>query len=117
LEQSEQNESGLLAAIKVQAKNYTEIKRFKAFPGIGFVHAVTISAILETPHRFASKRKVWMYAGLGLMPRSSGDKLCSEKLTTDYNRLSKCTLLQAAEPTIWTKDNAFRQKYLDMTLS
>ena len=37
-------------------------------------------------------------------------------LTTDYNRLLKGTLIQAAEAAIRTKDNPFRQKYLDMTL-
>jgi transposase len=116
LEQSEHTEKDLLAAAKARAKQYPEIKHFGAIPGIGFIHAATISAILETPHRFANKRKVWMYAGLGLMQRSSGGKLCSEKLTTDYNRLLKCTLLQASEAAIRTKDNPFRQKYLDMTL-
>jgi transposase len=116
LKQSEKTENDLLAAAKAQAKHYPEIKHFNALPGIGFIHAATISAILETPHRFANKRKVWMYAGLGLMQRSSGGKLCSEKLTTDYNRLLKCTLIQAAEAAIRTEDNPFRQKYLDMTL-
>jgi transposase len=116
LEQTEQNEIDLLHAAKVQAKHYPEIKHFKAVPGIGFIHAATISAIIETPHRFADKRKVWMYAGLGLMTRSSGGKLSSEKLTTDYNRLLKCTVIQAAEAAIRTKDNPFRQKYLDMTM-
>jgi transposase len=116
LKQSEQSEKELLAAAKAQAKQYPEIKHFNAIPGIGFIHAATISAIVETPHRFANKRKVWMYAGLGLMSRSLGGKLSSEKLTTDYNRLLKYTLLQAAEAAIRTKDNPFRQKYLDMTL-
>jgi transposase len=116
LEQSEQTENDLLAAAKAQAKQYPEVKYFKALPGIGFIHAATISSILETPHRFANKRKVWMYAGLGLMQRSSGGKVSPEKLTTDYNRLLKCTLIQAAEAAIRTKDNPFRQKYLDMTL-
>ncbi len=116
LEQSEQNEEALLAAAKTQAKHYPEVRHFKALPGIGFIHAATISAILETPHRFANKRKVWMYSGLGLIQRSSAGKLSSEKLTTDYNRLLKCTLLQAAEAAIRTQDNPFRQKYLEMTL-
>jgi len=57
-----------------------------------------------------------MYAGLGLMRRSSGGKLYSEKLTRDYNRLLKYTLKQAAEAAIQAKDNPFRHKYLDMTL-
>jgi len=116
LEQSEQTEKELLAAARTQAKHYPEIKHFQAIPGIGFIHAATISAMLETPYRFADKRKVWMYAGLGIMTRSSGGKIYSEKLSTDYNRLLKYTLKQAAEAAIQTKDSPFRRKYLDMTL-
>ncbi len=116
LEQSEKTEKELLKAAKIQAKHYPEIKHFEAIPGIGFISAATISAILETPYRFADKRKVWMYAGLGIMTRSSGGKLYSEKLTTDYNRLLKYILKQAAEAAIQAKENPFRRKYLDMTL-
>jgi transposase len=116
LEQLEQTEKQLLAAARAQAKYYPEIKHFEDIPGIGFIHAATISAILETPYRFANKRKVWMYAGLGLMKRSSGGKPYSEKLSADYNRLLKYTLKQAAEAAIRAEDNLFRRKYLDMTL-
>ena len=116
LEQSEQIEKELLAAARPQAKQYPKIKRFEDIPGIGFIHAATISAILETPYRFSNKRKVWMYTGLGLMTRSSAGKLSSEKLTTDYNRLLKYTIMQASEAAIRTEDNPLRQKYLDMTL-
>jgi len=116
LEQSEQAEKELLAAAKDQAKHYPEVKNFEALPGVGFIIAATISAILETPYRFADKKKVWRYAGLGIMTRSSGGKTYSEKLGTDYNRLLKCSIKQAAETAIQAKDNPFRQKYLDMTL-
>ena len=116
LQQSEQTEEELLAAARAQAKHYPEIKHFQALPGIGFISAATISAMLETPHRFADKKKVWMYAGLGIMRRSSAGKVYSEKLSTDYNRLLKYTLKQAAEAAIREKDSPFRWKYLDMTL-
>jgi len=116
LEQSERTEKELLAAARAQAKHYPEIKLFQAIPGVGFIHAATISAILETPYRFADKRKVWMYAGLGIMTRSSGGKTYSEKLSADYNRLLKCSIKQAAESAIRAEDNSFRRKYLDMTL-
>jgi transposase len=116
LEQSEQTEKELLAAARAQAKNYPEIKHFQALPGIGFIHAATISAMLETPHRFAGKKKVWMYAGLGIMRRSSAGKVYSKKLSTDYNRLLKCSIKQAAESAIRVEDNPFQRKYLDMTL-
>jgi transposase len=116
LEQSEQTEKELLKAARAQAKQYPEIRHFEALPGVGFISAATISAMLETPHRFSDKRKVWMYAGLGIMTRSSGGKTYSEKLSTDYNRLLKYTLKQAAEAAIKAKDNPFRRKYLDMTI-
>ena len=115
LKQSEQTEKDLLRAARYQAKHYPEIKLFEDIPGIGFISAATISAILETPHRFANKRKVWMYAGLGIVTRSSGGKTYSEKLSTDYNRLLKYTLKQVAETAIQAKDNPFRQKYMAMT--
>jgi transposase len=116
MDQFKQTEKRILAAAKAQAKQYPEIKLFKALPGIGFINAATVSALLETPYRFADKRKVWMYAGLGIMRHSSGGKLYSERLTTEYNRLLKYTIKQAAEAAIRAKDNPFRRKYLDMTL-
>jgi hypothetical protein len=35
-------------------------------------------------------------------------------LSTDYNRLLKYSLKQAAEAVIQAKDSPFRRKYLDM---
>lgn len=116
LDQSEQSEKELLAAARIQAKCYPEVKHFEALPGIGFINAATVSAILETPYRFASKQKVWMYAGLGITIRSSGGKKYSEKLSTDYNRLLKYTVRQAAEAAIRASDNPFQRKYMDMTV-
>ena len=116
LKQSEQTEKDLLAAARAQAKHYPEIKLFEDVPGVGFISAATISAILETPHCFSDKRKVWMYAGLGITSRSSGGKTYSEKLSTDYNRRLKYTSKQIAETSIQAKDNPFRRKYLNMTL-
>src|SRR4030043_1126645 len=116
LDQIEEMEEKVLKALKTQARQYPEIKRFQAIPGIGFITAATIFGILETPWRFADKRKVWMYAGLGIVRRSSGGRVYSEKLTGDFNRLLKYAVKQAAESAIRAKDNPFRKKYLDMTL-
>jgi transposase len=116
LTESEHTERDLLAAAKAQAKHYPEIKHFQALPGVGFITAATVSAILETTHRFAEKKKVWMYAGLGIATRSSGGKTYSERLSTDYNRLLKYTLKQAAQTAVQATDNPFRHKYLNMTL-
>ena len=66
LDKTLETQEAIIAEAKVQAKQYPEIKLLDGIPGVGFINAATISAILETPHRFADKRKVWMYAGLGI---------------------------------------------------
>jgi len=106
----------LLRSIAIQGRRYKEIKRFQKVPGIGPVHAATISAILETPHRFANKKKVWMYAGLALAERESGGKVYTKGLTRSYNRLLKDAVKQATEAAIIAKDNQFRRQYLRLTL-
>ena len=115
LDRTQQTEEAILLEARRQAKQYPEIKLLDGIPGIGFIHAATISAILETPHRFANKRKVWMYAGLGIDRESSGGKVYGEKLSREYNRLLKYTAKQAAQAALKT-ENAFRRTYLEMTL-
>lgn len=42
-------------------------------PGIGPVRAAEIVSVVETPHRFRTKRQFWSYAGFAVVTRSSGD--------------------------------------------
>jgi transposase len=115
LDKTLETQETILDEAKLQAKQYPEIKLLDSIPGVGFINAATISAILETPHRFADKRKVWMYAGLGIDKSSSGGKVYSEKLGKEYNRLLKYTAKQAAQAAI-KADNPLRSTYLEMTL-
>ncbi|MDE2644418.1 MAG: transposase [Bacteroidota bacterium] len=55
-------------------KHYPEIARFQRMPGIGVVGSHVFSAFIQTPHRFANKRKLWQYCGLGIRQRSSAGK-------------------------------------------
>ena len=71
LDNTQDIQKTILSEAKVQAKQYPEIKLLDGIPGLGFINAATISAILETPCRFANKKKVWMYAGLGIDKNSS----------------------------------------------
>jgi transposase len=102
--------------IRIHSKKYPEIKKFMKIPGIGLIHGATISAIIETPHRFANKKKVWMYAGIGLMERSSGGTIYSRKLTREYNRPLKNAIKKSAEASLKAKDNQFRRQYLKLTI-
>jgi len=116
LDQVRESKERLKRNIKIESKQYPEIKRFMQIPGIGLIHAATISAIIDTPHRFANKKKVWMYAGVGIMERSSGEKVYSRKLTREYNRPLKNAIKQAVEASIFANDNQFRRQYLRLTL-
>jgi len=49
LDQAQQAEETILAAAKEQAKQHPEIKLLDSIPGVGFINAATIAAILETP--------------------------------------------------------------------
>jgi transposase len=42
-------------------------------PGLGPTRAALIQAIVETPHRFRSKRQFWTYVGLAVVTHSSAD--------------------------------------------
>jgi transposase len=117
LDQIQDNLETILAEAKSQAKRYPEIALIDEIPGIGFIIAATIVAILENPHRFANKRKVWAYAGLGISKKSSANKTYSEKLSKEYNRTLKCVVEEAAQAAINREtDNAFRRSYARLTI-
>jgi len=111
LDQLQEAKKNLKRNLGIQSKQYPEIKRFMKVPGIGLIHASTISAIIDTPHRFANKKKLWMYAGIGLAKRSSGDKVYSKKLTREYNRHLKNAVKKAVESAIFVKDSKFNRQY------
>jgi transposase len=80
LDQTQNNQKTILSEAKLQSKCYPEIKLLDEVPGVAFIIAATIVAILENPHRFANKRKVWAYAGLGIDKKSSANKTYAENL-------------------------------------
>jgi transposase len=115
LDQIQDSLETILAEAIVQAKRYPEIKLIDEIPGVGFIIATTIVAILETPHRFADKRKVWAYAGLGINKKSSANKTYSEKLNKAYNRILKCVVEEAAQAAINAGNNALQKTFCEMT--
>ena len=43
------------------------------FPRFGPIRAAVLLGILQTPHRFRTKRQLWTYSGLGIEVHSSAD--------------------------------------------
>ena len=116
LDQLQSAKEKLKINIRTFARKYSEIKSFMKIPGIGLIHASTISAVLETPHRFANKKKVWMYAGIGLTERGSGDKIYSRQLTSEFNRPLKNAIKKATEAAIHSSNSPFMRQYIRLTI-
>src|SRR6516225_6767845 len=45
----------------------------RQIPGMGPIRAAHLVAILQTPHRFRSKRQLWAYSGLAIERHGSGE--------------------------------------------
>ena len=56
-----------------ESKKHKIWKRLCAIPSIGPIRAAELLAILQTPHRFRTKRQLWTYCGLAVVTSSSAD--------------------------------------------
>ena len=45
----------------------------RQIPRLGPIRVALLIALLQTPHRFRTKRQLWAYCGLALQTRSSGE--------------------------------------------
>jgi transposase len=57
----------------VESKKHRIWKRLCAIPSIGPIRAAELLSILQTPHRFRTKRQLWTYCGLAVVTSSSAD--------------------------------------------
>ena len=56
-----------------EVKKHQAWKRLRQIPGIGPIRAAVLMAVMQTPHRFRTKRQLWTYSGLGLETHDSGE--------------------------------------------
>jgi transposase len=99
--------------IGIESRQFPETTLFKKLPGIGPIHAATFSAIIGTPHRFANKKKLWMYSGLGIISRGSGGVVYYKKLTRQFNRPLKRAIKMATESAL-KGDNPFKRQFIHL---
>ena len=55
------------------ARKHSAWKLLRGIPSIGPIRAALIIAILQTPHRFRTKRQLWTYSGFGIETHSSAE--------------------------------------------
>ncbi len=97
--------------MKKESKNYTIIKEFKKLPEIGDVSAITSFAIILTPTRFSSKRKLWTYCKLGISKKGTGEKVIKQNLNRRGNPLLKCMAKRAAVNAVHVEGSCFKRMY------
>jgi transposase len=104
----------VLAQLVELMKGTNEYELLKTIPGVGKVLAGVMSAVIGDAARFAGKRQLWSYAGLGLCSRSSGDLGQSRvRGSSGGNRSLKHAALSAATSSI-RGANRFSRHYEKM---
>jgi transposase len=56
-----------------ESKKHQVWKRLRGIPSIGPIRAAMLLGIMQTAHRFRTKRQLWTYSGLGVEGHSSAD--------------------------------------------
>jgi transposase len=54
-----------------EGRKHSATKLLRQIPGIGPLRAAQLVALIQTPHRFRTKRQLWTYSGLGLATHDS----------------------------------------------
>jgi transposase len=56
-----------------EGRKHKAMKLLRQIPSIGPIRAALLIALMQTPHRFRSKRQLWAYCGLALKTSTSGE--------------------------------------------
>src|SRR6202035_2498359 len=57
----------------VESKKHNATNLLRQIPSIGPIRAALLVALIQTPHRFRTKRQLWAYSGLALKTSISGE--------------------------------------------
>jgi transposase len=56
-----------------ESRKHPAVKLLRQIPSIGPIRATLLVALIQTPHRFRTKRQLWAYIGLALKTYTSGE--------------------------------------------
>ncbi len=56
-----------------ESRKHQAVKLLRQIPYLGPIRSALLVALLETPHRFRTKRQLWAYSGFGLETHDSGE--------------------------------------------
>jgi transposase len=79
----------------LEARRHQVWRLLRLIPGIGTIRAALLLALIQTPHRFRTKRQLWTYSGLGLETHDSAQYRVVEGQLT---RAKKSATLRGLNP-------------------
>ena len=56
-----------------ESHNHSGVKLLRQIPSIGPIRSALLVALLQTPHRFRTKRQLWAYSGFAVETHDSGE--------------------------------------------
>src|SRR6201987_6107194 len=56
-----------------EGRRHSITAKLRKIPALGPIRSALAVALIQTPHRFRTKRQLWSYSGLGLETRDSGE--------------------------------------------
>jgi len=56
-----------------ESRKHSAMNLLRQIPSIGPIRAALLIALIQTPHRFRTKRQLWAYSGLALQTYTSGE--------------------------------------------
>ncbi len=66
-----------------ESRKHSATKLLRQIPCIGPLRAAQLVALMQTPHRFRTKRQLWTYSGLGLETHDSAQyRMCRRTAAT-----------------------------------
>lgn len=60
-------------ALLLESHKHAAVKLLRQIPSIGPIRAALLVALLQTPHRFRTKRQLWAYSGFAVETHDSGE--------------------------------------------
>ena len=108
LDTAENIKERIVKKITQKAAPFPIIAQFQQIPGVGIITAATFFAIVDTPWRFKTAKKLWKYNGLAVGRKKSNKKwLSREGLLPEGNKLLKDRILRAAMNACQSHNNPF----------
>jgi transposase len=72
-----------------ESRKHAAVKLLRQSPAIGPIRSALLVAILQTPHRFRTKRQLWAYSGFAVQTYDSGEyRVVRGKLHRNRERIT-----------------------------